>query len=99
MARTYSPSSLLPNAREFADPNSGGVPQGPGVTWHSEDFLPGEILYLLNQSEVRIDAVVEDPLPVPMEYAMAPLDVFVARLEIESKRTVQPVEGYGFFVS
>ncbi len=91
--------SSADRAQEFAEPNSGGVPQGPGVTWHSVVLSPGEILYLLDQSDVKIDVVLEDPLPVAMDYSTAPLDIFVARLQIESKQTAQPVEGYRFFVS
>jgi hypothetical protein len=85
-------------AQVFADPDSGGVPQRPGVTWHSVELSPGEILYLLERSMVDIDAVIPDPLPVPGDYPLAPLHIFVSRLKLESKQTVQPIEGYDFFV-
>ena len=91
--------SSADRAQEFADPGAGGVPQGPGVNWRSVELSPGEILYLLDQSDVRVDEVLEDPLPVAMDYPTAPLDIFVDRLELESKQTAQPIEGYAFFVT
>ncbi len=86
-------------AKEFAAPGRGGVPHGPGVTWRTVGLSSDELLYLLNESNVRIDEVLEDPLPVAVDYSTAPIDAFVSRLEIESGQTPQPVEGYKFFVS
>lgn len=105
LVRDFDGTHVLPyfssveRAQEFGNPDLGGVPQGPGVTWSIVELSSSKLLYLLNHRSVTIDSVLEDPLPVDIDYSTAPLQIFLDRLGVEADNKPETIEGYGFVVS